>query len=628
MAPRTTTRSSNGSGKGSAKGSHKGSPRGSGKARPKGQVVDGVEIPSAAELERLKISPEVAWYMASRGYPLPTCPPKFKTPEPRRYTFDPARVDRVINAFGRLRHTQGRWARQPLRPDPWQIAYVIAPVFGWVRKNDYGDYVRVARNLYVDVPRKNGKTTLSGGFATYLTCADGEDGAQVVAAAASKDQAGFCFNPIKTLAEKSPDLAPHVKVTVGKILHKRSGSYFTVISSLADLIHGANIHAAVIDELHVHKKRDLVDGIETGTGARQQPLIIIITTADDGKPNTIYAEKRKYIEQLARRALSDPTTYGVVFGADEADDPFAEATWRKANPGYGISPTREFLEAEARKAAQSPANLSRFLRLHLGIRTKQETKYILLSDWDASAGIVDEVDLEGRPCHAGLDLASVNDLTSVCYLFYGGYRQPRVRETLGVVGEYEAIWRFWLPEDRLPDLSERTAGAAEVWVREGWLRLTPGNVIDNEVILKQIGKDAERWRIRTLGYDRWGATDVVRRLGDGGMECVPVTQTCTALNSPMTEMQRAVLAGTLQHGGNPVMRWMIDNLATAWDSNENVRPDKKNSNDKIDGVSALINAIKETMDAEEEQVRQPPAVAPRTAADAGGLFRPTGRLGI
>ncbi|MCK9928793.1 terminase large subunit [Frankia sp. Mgl5] len=546
--------------------------------------------PTAAELRRLKISPEVAWYMTERGIPLPEPwqAPRYKTPEPRRLRgarFDPDRVDRVLAAFGRLKHTQGEWAGRALRPDPWQVAYVLAPVYGWVRKNSRGVWVRVARTCYVDIPRKNGKTTLAGGQALYLTGGDGEAGAQVYAAAASRDQAGYCFAPVKALTEGSPGLRRHFRPLAARITHPRSGSYFAVVSSMADLLHGANVHAAVIDELHIHKTRDLVDALETGTGARAQPLIVIITTADDSRRDTIYAEKRDYAEQLARGGLEDPSFYAVVWAADRKADPFAEETWRSANPGYGISPTKEFLEAESTKARQSPANLSRFLRLHLGVRTKQEVKYLELEVWDANAGMVDAAALAGAPAYGGLDLAATSDLCSLCWLF------PCED------GTYDALWRHWLPEERLPVLDKRTAGQASTWVREGWLTLTPGSVVDYAYIRQAIVADAETYDAVQIGYDPWNATSLVTDLvEDDGIDMVPVRQGFASMSAPTKELARLLGRGTaetpvVRHGGNPLMRWQIDCFAVELDPAENVKPSKKKASDKIDGVVALVDAL-------------------------------------
>lgn len=549
------------------------------------------DLPDEAELERLKLSPEVAWYLLSRGIPLPDCPPLIQTPSPGEApgaVFDPDRVDTVIRAFSKLRHTQGQWAGRPLVPDPWQVAYVIAPVFGWVQwDEDANAYVRVVRELYVDVPRKNGKSTLSGGIAIYLTCADGEPGAQVVAAATSERQAGFVFAPIKQLAERAPTLKDRVLPLKKKIVHKRSNSYFECVASVADAQHGANLHGAVIDELHIHKDPELVETIETGTGSRTQPLIVIITTADSGKRETIYNRKRTRIEQLSRRVFTAHTVYGVVWAAEKDDDPHDEATWRKANPGYGISPTRAYMRARSDEAKQSPADLAKFLRLHLGIRTKQETKFLLLTAWDRNAGMVNEQALAERDTWGGLDLASTSDLCALCWLFPDD-------ET----GTLDAVWRFWTPEDNLASLDKRTAGAASRWVREGFLTKTPGNVADYDFIKEQIRRDRDTFKVKSLGYDPWNSSQLTNDLVSERAPMVKVRQGFQTMSPVLKEIQRLTLQGTpeapaLRHGGHPVVRWCVDNLAVVMDPAGNVKPDKANSNDKIDGVSALATAMAE-----------------------------------
>ncbi|GAA4911315.1 terminase large subunit [Streptomonospora salina] len=550
------------------------------------------DLPSTAELERLDLSPEVAWYLIDRGIGLPDCPPAVKTPEPRNApgaAFDPDRVDRVLQAFSVLRHTQGQWAGRPLKPDPWQVAYILAPVFGWVHWDSAaGSYVRIINSLYVDVPRKNGKSTLLGGIAIYLTAADGEPGAQVVAAATTTRQASFVFQPIKELAANAPALKGHVKPLKGKILHPKSGSYFEMVSSVADAQHGANLHGAVVDELHVHKSPDLVETIETGTGSRTQPLIAIITTADSGKRNTIYDRKRRRIEQLARGALNDPTTYGVVWAAGEKDDPFSEATWRKANPGYGISPTRAYLARAASEAQDSPADLAKFLRLHLGIRTKQEYKYIDLAAWDRNSGLVDEQQLRGRAAYGGLDLAATNDLCALAWVFPDGD------------GGFDALWRIWSPEDNLANLDKRTAGMASVWARQGLLELTPGNVADYDYIRQTIDRDMDTFDVQSIGFDRWGATPLTNDLIADGVNMIKVGQGYASQSPSLKEIQRLVLKGTaevplLRNGGNPLVRWQVDNLAVEMNAAGDVKPDKANAADKIDAVSALSNAMFEAM---------------------------------
>ncbi|MCX4661491.1 terminase large subunit [Streptomyces uncialis] len=581
MATRTTTRSR--------------------KRRAAPAAPDGA-VPAAllddAELERLKLSPEVAWYLTTRGIPLPDCPPLIKTPEPRDVegaAFDPERVDKVLKSFSLLRHTQGQWAGRPLTPDPWQVAYIIAPVFGWVRWDDDADmYVRIIAELYVDVPRKNGKSTLSGGLAIYLTCADGEPGAQVIAAATTKAQAGFVFTPIRQLAERAPALKPHVKAYQGKIVHPASGSYFEAVASIADAQHGGNLHAAIMDELHVYKSPEMVEVIESGTGSRRQPLIVIITTADSGKPQTIYARKRHRVEQLARGVLTDGSVYGVVFAVPKDADPFIEATWRAANPGFGISPTRAYLARKARAAQQSPADLASFQRLHLGIRTKQVTRFLSLDAWRANATtVLDRAAFEGREAYGGLDLASVSDLNALAWLFPD--------DTGGV----DLLLRFWTPEDNLKALDKRTADAATRWVDEGWLTATSGNVTDYDAIGTAVREDLDFFDVRALGFDRWGSTALTNDLEGERAPMVGVGQGYKTMSPALKGVKRLLLLGEkaaatggrpmLRHQGNPLMTWMVDNLAVAMDTAGNVKPDRASSADKIDGVSALCDAMSEVL---------------------------------
>lgn len=541
-----------------------------------------------AGLRRLKLSPEVAWYMADRGWPLPTTPPTFKTPEPRRVNaarFDPARVDRVLAAFKRLRHTKGQWAGRELVPDPWQVAYILAPVFGWVRWDEDADcYVRMVNHLFAEVPRKNGKTTLAGGIGIYLTCADGEKGAEVVAAATTEKQARFVFDPLRQLALRSPDLSPYVKPLQGRIVHPRTGSYMEPVASVAEALHGGNIHGGLVDELHVHKSADLLEAIETGTGSRRQPLVAIITTADDGKVGTVYDHRRAYIEKLASRTLTDTATYGVVWCADPDDDPFLEATWRKANPGYGVSPTRSYLRQTANRARNSPLELTAFLRYHLGVRTNTDSRYLEVAVWDRNAGLLTEDTLTGRTVFGGLDLAATSDLCSLCWTF------PAED------GSYDVVWRHWCPDEAFRALNQRTAGAAQVWRDEGWLTVTPGNVADYDYIRNQINHDREVFRVAAIGYDPWNASQLVNDLTGDEAPMVQLRQGYGTLSAPLKQIKHLLMEGTheqprYRHGGNPVMRWQTSNLAVAMDASGNVKPDKQRASDKIDGWSAAVDAM-------------------------------------
>jgi phage terminase large subunit-like protein len=543
---------------------------------------------STSEAYASELSPEVVWYLKDRGYKLDlSCRPLWRTEEPRKVRgayFDPERVDLVIESLGRMRHTQGKWAGTPLRPDAWQVAYIIAPIFGWVIRDAFGRVLRIIRNAWIEVPRKNGKTTIASGIGLYLAFADGESGAQVIAAAGSKDQAMNAFRPAYLIAGNSPDFkAAGIQSLKKEIVRPGDQSFMKAVGSIGDLLQGTNPSGFIADEMHVHKDMSVIDALESGTGARDQPLGLIITTADDGGQLTPYAQRRSHIEQLCRGAIKSTSEYAVVFAVPESADPHLEATWKAANPGYGISPTKAFMQAESDKAKASPANLARFLRLNLNVRTKQETKYIDLRVWDRNASLVDEASLEGRQAYGGLDLASTSDLCALAWIFPAE------------VG-FDVIWRLWTPEENIPALDKRTNGAASQWVKEGLLKATPGNVADYDYIESQINRDREKFDVRGLAYDPWNSSQLVNDLVAAGAPMVKTRQGLVTLSAPTKELQKVLMEGTAErpmfrHGGNPAVRWQADNFAVAMDDAGNVKPSKKLAGDKIDAIAAAINAM-------------------------------------
>lgn len=557
-------------------------------------------MPTRSKRISAELSPEVLNYLETRGIPIPDRPPLIRTPEPRAVrgaAFDPERVDRVIKAVGLLRHTKGKWRGRPLELAPVQIAYIVAPIFGWVRKDSSGVWRRIIRDAYIEMPRKGAKTTLASALAMYLAFADGEGGAEVLLGAASRDQAGAAFKPLAALAKSSRVLQDAGVVALKTEIRRDSdGSVCKTVSSRGDLAHGANVHGGLVDELHVHRSPDLLEAIESGVGARTQPLVIIITTADDGQTTSVYAQRRGMIEKLANRTFKAPAMYGIVWAAADNEDPFAESTWIKANPLYPETPTREFMEGAANKAKTNPVAKASFLRLHLGIRAKLDKEYLSLQRWDRNASIVDEEKLRGRVAFGGLDLSSVSDLTALSWVLPDE------------MGGYDTLWRFWMPESALEPLDAATARSASTWVKDGWLRLTPGDVVDYDFVKAQIVRDLARFDVQAIGYDRWNSSQLVIDLEDKeGAPMVRVGQGFAALSAPLKEVDRLVRAGTarnpmLRHGGNPVARWMASNLRVAMDAQGNVKPDKAKSMAKIDGMSALVTAMSVAMASEKPAV--------------------------
>ena len=498
--------------------------------------------------------------------------------------FDVDSARRALKALGSFKHTKGRWGGVPLKPDPWQTVWIIAPVFGWLRfDEEIGRPVRVIRSVWIEVPRKAGKSTLSSGLALVLLLADREIGAEVYAAAGSLTQAGRVYDDAKRMVQTSKAASKRVDVLTEVIRVPSSGGVMRALSRIAEAAHGLNVSGAVVDEVHVHKKRDLIDAIETGTGARDQPLVVFITTADEGTDGTIYAEKHTYTRNVAARTVEDATHYGVIWAAEPGDDPFAESTWRKANPGLGTSPTLSYLRKEAARAATTPSYFPTYARLHLNLRMRQTVRWLKLEDWDESASLVDEQALLKKRAWGGLDLSAVSDLTAWVMVF-------EAKDGLTVLP------KFWLPEDIVPDLERRLQVPLSAWIKQGFLHVTEGNVIDYATIEDQVVKDAGRFDLQGISYDRMFAGQLVQNVSERvrGLEPAPVAQTYLGLSPASKELERLVLSHRLEHGGHPVLRWHADCVEVASDGSDNIKPAKPNRNEsvkRIDGIAASVLAI-------------------------------------
>jgi len=466
-----------------------------------------------------------------------------------------------------------------------------------VAPNDEGDLVRIVRKLYIDLPRKQGKTTLAAGLALYLAFADNEPAAQVLAVAGTKDQAGAAYEPARAVAAASPAFKKAgIKAGAGKI-SKPDGSWFSAFGSVGDFLHGKNVHGAVVDELHIHKDGKLLEAVETGTVSRTQPLLIIITTADDGRQESVYAQQRKMFESVVNGSVKMPTLYGCVWAANADDDISDPETWKKANPGYGISVPRSYMEMAAAKALENPTDLASFQRLHLGIRTKQTTKYIQMDHWNRNASIVDEDKLKGKEAYGGLDLASVSDLTAFSLVFPKSHVNDK-EQSKG----YDCLFRIWVPEGAIHSLDQRTHMMASVWAKQGLITVTPGDVCDYDYVARDILKDCNTFNVREIAYDKWNAQMLVNELNKELKEDVLVqfVQGIKSFTRPTKELARLAAKGTaenpmIRHGGNPCVRWQMDNLAVDTDAAANVKPAKDKAGDKIDSIVALIMALDRAM---------------------------------
>lgn len=494
----------------------------------------------------------------------------------------------MVKAFRALRHTKGRWAGAAFEPEPWQIEHIIAPIYGWKGP----DGLRIRRKAWIEIPRKNGKSTIAAALAIVGLCADGEAGAEVYSAAASTDQAKIVFDEAKRMASRAPALRDKLKLFAKTISAPKTGGVYRVLSKLAEVAHGLNVHLGLVDEVHVYKDGGLIEALETGTGARTQPLIVYITTSDDGSGTGPYGGLHDYAVKVAKGVIDDPSFYAAVWALDEKDDPLDERNWPKANPNLDVTIQRSFLRNERKRALESPAFHASFCRLYCNLRVRTEKRFIPLETWDASAGLVRDHKLRKKACYGGLDLASTIDIAAWLKVFPDGD------------DGYDVLAHFWVPE---ATVMERTRQGVpyQTWVDQGWITTTPGNAIDYKAIKKQIVKDAKAYDLKDVGFDPWNATQCAMELEeDHGITMVQTNQGFGGMNAATKELLRLAVEKRLRHGGNPVLRWMADNLVVRTDPNGSVRPDKDKSKEKIDGMVALIIAIDRAMRSVETSIKE------------------------
>lgn len=482
-----------------------------------------------------------------------------------------------------LVHIEGPLAGQPFVLEPWQRR-IVREVFGRKQANGLRRY----RKLYLEVPRGNGKSTFAAGLALYLLAVDGEHSAKVYSAAADKPQAAIVFETAEKMVQASPLLARNIRAYRNKTMeHRETGSRYIVLSSDAYTKHGLNPSGIVFDELHAQPNRELYDVLNTAMGKRAQPLMVMITTAGYDR-NSICWEQHEYARQVAAGLIEDPTYYAAIYAAGEQDDWTSPATWAKANPNYGVSVREEFLRQECRAALESPAYQNTFRRLYLNQWTQQETRWIDMTAWDRCAAPLP--DLAGRPCFAGLDLASTTDIAALALVF-----PPQMKGEPVYVLPY-----FWIPADNMVERERRDRVPYAAWVRQGLIEATPGNVIDYGYIRACINALAETYEIREMAFDLWNATQLSVELAGDGIAMVEMRQGFASLSAPSKELLRLVLSGGLAHGGNPVLRWMADNVTARQDPAGNVKPDKAKSAGRIDGIAACVMGVGRAMVAQPE----------------------------
>jgi len=453
--------------------------------------------------------------------------------------FDITRAERVRDFTESLVHSRGRWAGRPFRLMDWQWEKIIKPLYGTLRD----DGLRQYRYCYIEVPKKSGKTELAAPLALYHVCADGEGSPEVFSAAADTAQAALVYHPAAFMARNNKTLAARLDVrdSVKRISYRGNNGFYQVLSAEHHTKHGLSPSAIFFDELHAQPNDELWNVLTAGTDfARDQQLIMVMTTAGIWDINSIWWKIRTKAIQIAKGIIKQDDFLPVLYLADpEKDDPEDKKLWQRVNPAIGHIFDMKKIERDFTQAKQDPVDFQNFLRFRLNIPIKSMTRWMPMDAWDKCAGVIDADSLAGRACYGGLDLSTKLDLTAFVLVF------PPLAED----EPYTVLVKFYVPEDTVKERSRTDKVHYDIWVEQGFITATPGDVIDYDFIYKDVVKAADDYELEEIGFDPWNATAIATQLyNEENITMVEMRQGTKTLSEPAKDLLVNVKQGTINHG--------------------------------------------------------------------------------
>ena len=495
----------------------------------------------------------------------------------RAIYFDPDAAQIALDFFPNvLQHSKGRWSGQPFELSGWQ-KFIIWNLFGF--KNMDGS--RRFRVSYTEVGRKNGKSTFAAGLGLFMLIADGENGAEIYAAATKKDQARIIYDEADRMVKQSVGLRSYVQLYRHSILMPTTESKFEPLSSDTRTMDGLNPHCAIVDELHAHKTSELWDMFDSAVGSRTQPLLFAVTTAGFNQ-HGVCKDQHDYGIKVLESIIEDDTMFVFICSLDEKDDWQDESVWRKANPNLEICVDLDDMRRMKNKAIESPAHLNNFLCKKLNIWTNQQEKFFSMEHWKKCSKSIDINTLSGQPCWMAVDLSTKIDLTALAHAF----KLKNDDVFLDVM--------FFCPKETAQARSRDDRVPYLKWAEQGWLQLTEGNVVDYAFIKYEIEKSWGKYDVKKMGFDQWNFEALRQQLITDGMDesrIVEFKQTLSHMSEPLKELEKIVIGGNLVFNNNPVLTWCAENTAIYRDPNDNIRPVKNKSTERIDGIVASVMAI-------------------------------------
>lgn len=491
----------------------------------------------------------------------------------RGLNFNEDKANRVFTFFEKfLLLSEGEHAGKPFILQPWQ-KFILGSLFGWEGADGY----RRFRKFYGEIGKGAGKSPLAAGIGLYGLIADDEPGAEIYAAAVTRDQAGIMFTDAKRMVAASPYLQQRIDEGVNNLAYLSQNSFFRPVSSEARSLDGKRVHMALIDEVHEHRTPMVIQKMQAGTKGRRQPLIVEITNSGWDQTSICW-QHHQYSVNVLEQVTDDDGWFAYVCALDKNDDWTDPSVWIKGNPNLGVSVTQRYLEEQVREAQAMPAQQNIVKRLNFCIWTEQAERWIDMSQWDACAG---EPDVQfGDECFVGLDFASTVDLSAAVAAF------PRND------GTYDVLCRFWRPEDTVIEAEKRDGVPYRLWAEQGYLELTPGTMMSDADIADDLLDWSAGWNVREYPYDRFNASGAAGRIQLAGGTVVTMNQGPEGMSAPCHLLEGLLASGKLRHGGHPILRWMASQMMVKYGANDSIRPWKPHgSGIRNDGIVALLMAL-------------------------------------
>lgn len=495
------------------------------------------------------------------------------------FYFDPDEADRAIMFCRLCRHTSGKLGGHPFNLQDNQ-AFILAMLFGWRRKEDNS---RRFTQCYLEMARKAGKSELAAVIELYTGFCEGEEGAQVYTAATTRDQANMVFRAVKKMAASLKRdvkaMKKHIDVLANSVVFKLTDSFIQKVSADAGTLDGLNPHCAVIDEYHAHKN-DLVKGVmQTGMGSRHNPLLLVITTAGFDKSAPCFAVERKNAVEVLAGDKTQDNLFALIFTLDEGDDWQDESVWIKSNPNLGSTPTLQYLRDQVQDAKNKGSSTQvQVLTKNFNLWTDAPEIWIPEDQIKAVCRPIDLSEFAGRKNYIGLDVGAVRDMTAIAIYSPGDENGPALLKVF-----------FYVPEEQIE--VRKNEVPYDQWARGGHLTTTPGNTFDFDYALRRVHEINEACGARQVSFDRWNAYQIATALSESGVEVMECRPSYANLNQPVKSLENAIVSGEIAIDYNPVLLWNFRNVVFDRNADDSVKPNKKKSGEKIDGIAATLCAM-------------------------------------